>query len=203
MLKPYDTNHTYPWKKILLGVLVACLLCGIGYVGYGYFFDRQPANTVITCAPKDSSLKNQGFEFTLDTDGKTIKKVTYSEGVTKEMLEEMAETAKDTSGDLKPYFNQALVALRIRQSSLTDGNETLRWFLTKFSYNEGLYQIKASYEIDMTHKTFKPNDATQTFLKNFGLDAFYNKITQTYEWSESAQQELLKASETEFTCTQN
>lgn len=62
------------------------------------------------------------------------------------------------------------------------GNENIPWLRGGISETPSKYEVELKIIIDFTDENFKANEATLNYLKQFGLDVFYNEDEKVFEF---------------------
>lgn len=159
-------------KKLLL----VCFVCLIGLTSLtGCRKDEADKN--IICEAEEAYNKGNGHSFVLDSDGKTIKSATYYEGINKDFLEKYyGEFSLDDS------YNSTKISLEKHFDNFMLGNEDIPWLRGGISETPSKYEVELKIIIDFTDENFKANEATLNYLKQFGLDVFYNEDEKVFEF---------------------
>lgn len=190
MLKEYRRKPDFKKIGMYAGIVLAVLLVG----GFIYHMATKPAPvSQVVCVPKEKNVGNNNVKIKVDKDGKTITHITYTEGITKKMLEDQNKKGGITDGNTQQDYYKQLAYYLYRYRYVNDGNEGLKWLNVKFNFNEGLQQISLVVDMDLTNKTFKKYKENKNYLAFFGLDTFYNEKKNTYEYSADKAKDMMTA----------
>ena len=182
------------WKQIIVGILVVAVIVGGGFALWKYVTSQTTAVTVseVVCLPENYNYRMNGFKLKIANDGKTIEKITVTEGFTEGMLEEVASEI-NMEENIPGVYNIYATQLISRMQDLVTGNESLSWFNSEITIDKEHYAVLTTYTFDLKNENFhSDNEKTQEFMKQFGMDVLFNEKTQKYEWSSEKQQEIQK-----------
>lgn len=189
------------WKQIIVGILVVAVIVGGGFALWKFAFSQSSyvkiSNAV--CLPEETYNQLNGIKVETGDDGKTIEKITVTEGFTKEGLEVLAENNGYSTDDLEVLYNQMALQLSVHVGTFLNGNEHLSWFGVEVTPDKEHLSARITYTFDLTNPGFVAEDEnTLAFMKQFNVDSLYNEETKTYEWSHEAQEKLEEA--TQYIC---
>jgi len=158
-------------KKYILSTF-AVLACVTMLTGCGGG-DKQK---VMVCTPKDEYNANNGIQFEVADDGKTIEKIIYQEGYTKAFIEHWYPDA-----DLNDAYNELTGRIQSTLNMMTDGITDASWLNAKFEQDKENYTVKGTLTIDVTADDFVLDDGMLQYLSLAGFDKYYNKDEKRFE----------------------
>lgn len=159
-------------KKYILSTF-AVLACVTMLTGCGGG-DKQK---VMVCTPKDEYNANNGIQFEVADDGKTIEKIIYQEGYTKAFIEHWYPDA-----DVDAAFNELTGRVESTLTMMTEGTKGAKWIDAALDLDKENYSVKGVLTIDVTDESFTSDeDAMLGYLKAIGFDKYYNADEKRFE----------------------
>lgn len=157
-------------KKYMLATF--SLLFAFGLVGCS----KEETKNVLVCDAKDEYNTNNGLEYVLADDGKTIDKFIIKEGVTPAFMEKwFPDKNKDE------LFNDYIIQYQNMYSTVMDGNESISWLNASLDISEDKQEILFIVAFDFTDENFELNDDTYAYLNQFGINDYYNEDEKRFE----------------------
>lgn len=131
----------------------------------------------LICEDKETYNAGNGHDFVLDSDGKTIKQITYKESAHEDFFKKWYP-----DDDVEYAYSQYKNLFAARYEQIVTGNEELSWMKSKYEMNDESHRLDLTFIFDFTDENFKADDETLEFLKQLNLDRFYDKDEKIFTY---------------------
>ncbi len=204
MLQEYQNDYRPQKNKLKKGLIAGACICTIAAaLGTGWYFFK-PSDSIIdkeatayVCRPKGGA-SNSSLALYLDSDGETISRAVFKDGVDEEFISKELEKSGATDDSLRPEYLKHLNEYGQMYYAFTSGNEGLDWLKTNISFNNDLYEVLLEIDADIKKSGLDTSsEEFVTYLANMGLDAFRDEKAGKYLLTDESLKEFMEINEAE------